>query len=104
MKRDCPKCAEEKVKIQKDDGGVNDKHAEVTGRQLHTMLTSSAGVPSGTDFSEMGEENELHGISFTSRAGERKTLRDTHRWPCITPPGGQCPSPVSSSTFSRRCN
>ena len=54
MKRECPKRAEEKEKKQKDEGGVDDKRAEVMGGQLHTMFTSSVDVPSGTDFSELG--------------------------------------------------
>ena len=87
MKRDCPKRAEGKKK--KDGGGVDDKRAEVTGGKIHTMFTSLVDIPSGTDFSDLGEEKNSHGISFTSRAGESETLRDTHQWPCTTPPGGQ---------------
>ena len=48
-----------KKKGKKDDGGVGNKCAEVTGGQLHTMFTSLMDVPSGTDFSELGEDNEF---------------------------------------------
>ena len=46
-------------KKQKDDGGVDNKCAEVTGGQLHTMFTSSVDIPSGTDFIKMGEDDEF---------------------------------------------
>ena len=59
MKRDCLKHAEEKENKQKDGEGVKNKRVEVTGRQLHAMFTSSADVLSGTDFSELGEDDEF---------------------------------------------
>ena len=59
MKRYCPKRAEEKEKKQTDERGVENKRAEVKGGNLHTMFTSSVGILSGTDFSEMGEDNEF---------------------------------------------
>ena len=59
MKRDYPKHAEEKEE-KKDEGGVDGKRAEVTvGGQIHTMFTSSVDVPSGTDLSELGEDDEF---------------------------------------------
>ena len=59
MKRDCPKRAKEKENKQKDDGGVDDKRAEVTVGQLHTMFTSSVDVPSRIDFSKMEEDDKF---------------------------------------------
>ena len=59
MKRDCQKCTKEKKKEKKDDGGVDDKHTEVTGGHLHTMFRSSVDVLSGTDFSELEEDDKL---------------------------------------------
>ena len=37
------------------------------------MFTSSGDVPSGTDFSELGEDDNFTWHQFTSRAGERET-------------------------------
>ena len=46
MKRNCLKRAEEKENKQKDDRGVNNKHAEETGGRIHTMFKSSVDVSS----------------------------------------------------------
>ena len=51
MKRDCPKRAEEKEKKKMDGEDAENKRAEVTGEQLHTMFTSSEEEPLGIDFS-----------------------------------------------------
>ena len=59
MKIDCPKCAEDKENKKKDGEDVENKRVEVTGEQLHAMSTSSGDVPSGTDFSELGENDEF---------------------------------------------
>ena len=69
LKRNCPKRAEKKEKTKKDYGGKwqsqgdKDKRAdgktEVKGGQLHTMFTSFLEYTSGTDFSELGEDNEF---------------------------------------------
>ena len=58
MKRYFPKRAKEKRR-KKYDGGVDNKRAEVPGVQLHTMFTSLLDVPPGTDFSDMGEDDEF---------------------------------------------
>ena len=58
LKRNCPKCAE-KNKNKNDDGGADNKRAEVKGGQLHTMFTSLVDVQSATDFSELGEDKEF---------------------------------------------
>ena len=59
MKRDFPKRAEDN-KIKKNDGeDAEKKRVEVMGGQLHAMFTSSGDEPSGTDFSELGEEDEF---------------------------------------------
>ena len=61
LKRNCPKRAEEKEKTKKDDAGVDDNGAdgktEFKGGQLHIMFTSLVDVTSGTDFSDLGEDN-----------------------------------------------
>ena len=59
MKRDCSKRAKEKDKNKRMTGGVDNKSAEVTGGQLHTMLTSLVEVLSGIDFSELGEDDSF---------------------------------------------
>ena len=59
MKIDCPKCAEDKENKKKDGEDVENKRVEVTGEQLHAMSTSSGDIPSGTDFSELGENDEF---------------------------------------------
>ena len=59
MKRDCPKCAEEKEKKKKDREDAENKRTEVMGGQLHTMFTSSGEEPPGTEFSELGEDDEF---------------------------------------------
>ena len=48
-----------KRKKRKDDEGLENKRVEVTGGQLHAMFTSSGEVLSGTDFSDLGEDNEF---------------------------------------------
>ena len=53
LKRNCPKRAKEKENNKKDDGGADDKRAEVKGGQLHTMFISLVDVQSGIDFSEL---------------------------------------------------
>ena len=45
MNRDCPKRAKEKENKRKYGKGVDNKRAEVTGGQLHTMFTSLVDVP-----------------------------------------------------------
>ena len=59
MKRYCPKRSKEKEKKQNDDGVINNKRTDVTGLQLHIMLTPSVDVLSGTDFSDLGEYDEF---------------------------------------------
>ena len=68
MKRYCLKRAEEKESKQNYGEGVDNKRVEVTGGQLHTMFTSSVDVPSGTDFSELGEDDELGTQEFEGHA------------------------------------
>ena len=59
MKRDCPKRADEKENKKKDGKDAKNKRAEVTRGQLHAMFTSLGDEPLGTDFSELGEDDEL---------------------------------------------
>ena len=59
MKRDCPKLTEEKEKKKKDGEDAENKHTKVTGVQLQTMFTSSGEELLGTDFSELGENDEF---------------------------------------------
>ena len=59
MKRDCPKRAEEKEIKKKDGEDAENKRTKVTGEQLHMMFTSLGEEPLGTDFSELGEDNEF---------------------------------------------
>ena len=60
MKTKFQKCAEEKEKNKKDDGGADNKRAdgktEVKVGKVHTMFTLSADHTLGKDFSEMREE------------------------------------------------
>ena len=112
LKINCPKCAEEKEKTKKYDGGEwraqgsNDKRAdgetEVKGGQLHTMFKSLVYHTWGQTSVSWERTTNSPGNSSTSRDGERKTLRDTHRWPCKTPPVVQFPSHGSSSTASQQ--
>ena len=46
-------------KTKKDGEDAENKRAEVTGGQLYAMFTSSGDKPLGTDFSELGEDDEL---------------------------------------------
>ena len=68
MKRKFPKCAEEKEKNKKDDGGADNKRAdgktEVKGGQIQTMFTSLVDLTSGIDFSEMGEDDKFTWYQF----------------------------------------
>ena len=48
-----------KEKGKKDDGGANNKRAEVKEGQLHAMCTSLVDVQSGIYFSELGEDDEF---------------------------------------------
>ena len=61
LKRKFLKRAKEKEKTKKDDAGVDDNGAdgktEFKGGQLHIMFTSLVDVTSGTDFSDLGEDN-----------------------------------------------
>ena len=59
MKIDCPLHAEDKENKKNNGEDAKNKRVEVTGGQLHAIFTSSGDVPSGTDFSEMGEDNEF---------------------------------------------
>ena len=59
MKIDCPKRAEDKENNKKDGEDAENKRVEVTGGQLHAMFTSLGDEPSGTDFSELREDNEF---------------------------------------------
>ena len=59
LKRNCPKRSEEKQENKKDDSGADNKHAEVKGRQLNIMFTSSVDVLSGIYFSEIVEDNKF---------------------------------------------
>ena len=47
------------TKEKKDDGGADNKRAEVKGGHLHTMLTSLADVQSGIDYGELMEDDEF---------------------------------------------
>ena len=59
MKIDCLKRAEDKENKKKDGEDAENKRVEVTGGQLHMMFTSSRDGTSGTDFNDMGEEDEF---------------------------------------------
>ena len=59
MKRECPKCAEDKEKKKNDGEDAENNRVEMMEGKLHAMFTSSGGEPSGTDFSEMGEDDEF---------------------------------------------
>ena len=69
LKRNCPKRTKEKEKIKNDNDGdweargdenkLAEGKTEMKGGQLHTMLTSLADHTLGTDFSELGEGDEI---------------------------------------------
>ena len=59
MKRDCPKCAQEKEQKKKDEEDGKYKRTKATEGQLHTMFTSLGEEQLGTDFNEIGEEDEF---------------------------------------------
>ena len=48
-----------RVKIKNNGEGVDDKRAELNGGQLNTVFMSLVDVPSETDFSELGEDDEI---------------------------------------------
>ena len=48
-----------KKKKKKYREDVKNKRAEVTGGELHTMFTSSGEEPSGTELSELGEDDDF---------------------------------------------
>ena len=64
LKKNSPKHAKEKEKSKKDDDGADDRRADgktdVRGVQLNTMFTSLVDVQSGTDFSDLGEDEEFN--------------------------------------------
>ena len=59
MKRAYPKRAEDTENKKKNGEDVKNKRVEVMGGNLHAIFTSSGDVLPGTDFSNMGEDDEF---------------------------------------------